>query len=78
MKRSEIGVAVERQKVILSGQRRLTEVDQQKQVHQMELSRGPFRRTVTLPFKPDADKLRIRCQDGILVILVDKPGDKEK
>lgn len=75
---SNIRVVVEREKIVISGERRLKEISRQKEVQQMELARGPFRRAIALPFTPHADKLRIRCEDGLLEILVDKPGDREK
>ena len=78
MQRANVRVEVECEKIVLSGQRQLPEIDQQRQVHQMELARGPFRRTVTLPFKPDADRLQITCQAGLLEIRACKADAKEK
>jgi len=75
---SNIRVVVECEKIIISGERRLKEVSQRKQVQQMELARGLFRRAIALPFKPHADKLRITCENGLLEIRVAKPDDQEK
>lgn len=75
---SNISVVVDCEKIIISGERQLRQISRQKQVQQMELARGLFRRAITLSFRPHADKLQIKCQDGLLEILVAKPDDQEK
>jgi HSP20 family protein len=73
MVREAVRVEVLGDTVVISGTRLLPGADRQKLVHQLELPRGPFRRSIGLPFEAESLPMEIRCVDGLLEILIDKP-----
>ena len=74
MKRSDFDVRFEGRTVTLVGVRRLEDVEGPVQVHQMELPRGPFRRTIQVPFEIPAADVRLVFEAGLLRICMPKPG----
>lgn len=72
MSRETIGVRVAGNVLTLSGQRTLGRHDRQTEVHQMELSRGPFRRTIQLPIRLDDKDIEVDYRRGLLEIRVPK------
>jgi HSP20 family molecular chaperone IbpA len=57
----------------VSGSRSVKEVSGPVKVHQMELSRGCFSRTLELPFEVPVDALEIEYENGLLEITMPKP-----
>lgn len=44
-------------------------------LHRMERSYGSFRRTITLPYRVDADQVSADFTKGVLTIVMQKPSD---
>ena len=74
LRREEIAVTIDGPTVTISGVRVLPHVENQIGVHQMELGRGAFRRTLLLPFEPDARDVSITYDAGILQVRLAKPA----
>lgn len=73
MEPEDIDVALSGDTVTLSGVRTLMQSGEQREVRQLELARGAFRRTVHLPFEPSGDKVTISYEAGLLEIRIAKP-----
>lgn len=73
MELERIDVRFEGQTVTISGTRTLREVSGPIEVHQMELARGPFRRTVQTPFDVPVDDVTVAYDVGLLEIRMPKP-----
>lgn len=74
MEQTDIDIAIEGRSVTLAGVRTLQKLDGPIQVHQMELPRGPFRRTLQMPFDIPVGDLEIDYQSGLLKIRMPKPA----
>ena len=73
MKRDDIDVTIEGDAITLSGARMLNQVANQTGVRQMELARGPFRRTVHLGFAVPVDGVEMLYEAGLLEIRMPRP-----
>jgi len=79
MTQDEIHVAVNGDTITLSGTRTLECADDQTGIHQMELARGAFRRSLRLPFAAEAESAEVSYDAGLLKIKVPKPdADRER
>ena len=74
MDQNDIDIRIEGRAITLAGVRTLQKVDGPVQVHQMELPRGPFRRTLQMPFDVPVDDLEIDYESGLLRICMPKPA----
>ncbi len=72
MRKEDINVTIEGRALSLSGHRALGPVDDQVQLHQMEITRGGFFRKLGLPFEPVADKVSATYEAGLLEIRIPK------
>jgi HSP20 family molecular chaperone IbpA len=72
LKVDEIALDWTARSLTLSGTRTLPPLDQQMQVHQMEVARGVFRRKVNLPAHVDSATAKVSYRAGILTIVVAK------
>ena len=57
-----------------------SELDEKKEsegrtVHRTERSYGAFQRTITIPYKVEADQVSAHFKDGVLTITLPKPAD---
>jgi len=77
MELENIDVHFEGRTVTISGTRALREVHGPIEVHQMELTRGPFHRTVQMPFDIPVDKVAVAYDAGLLEIKMPKPRAAE-
>lgn len=72
MKAEDVALAWTARTLTLSGSRTLHPLDQQVQVHQLEVARGAFRRKVELPAHVDPKSAKTFYHAGILTIVVNK------
>ena len=73
MTRDQIRIDVNADTITLSGIRTFDSAGDQTGIHQMELARGAFRRSLTLPFDVAADSAEVSYEGGLLEIKVPKP-----
>jgi HSP20 family protein len=73
VRREDIDVSVDRRSVTIAGVRDVPHIAGQTQVHEMQLGRGPFRRTILLPFDAAADRVEVKCRTGLVEIRIAKP-----
>ena len=73
MTRDEIRIKVDGDTITLSGTRTFECAGDQTGIHQMELARGTFRRSLRLPFDVAADSTEVSYEAGLLEIKVPKP-----
>ncbi len=78
LKADDVAVVWTTKTLTLSGTRTLQPLDQQVQVHQLEVARGSFCRMVELPAQVDPRTAKIFYHAGILTIVVakEKPAKK--
>lgn len=75
----QLDITVHQNTVILRGKREAETVDKEAIVHRRERAHGPFVRTVTLPFRVDADKVSARFDRGVLTLTLPRPeADKPR
>ena len=74
---SELGITVENERLRIAGARPLPPVADCKQPLQLEIEHGPFERVVALPGLLDADRVRARFKNGLLVIHVPLRPDRQ-
>ena len=65
---AEIELEIRGRELILAGQRRPPDADEERLYQQLEVQHGPFRRVVTLSADVDADAARATYEDGVLVV----------
>jgi HSP20 family protein len=65
---AEIELEIRGRELILAGQRRAPDADEERVYQQLELQHGAFRRVVGLGADVDADRARASYEDGILTI----------
>jgi len=72
VREDDIELVVDKNTLIIQGQRREERASSKKSYHQMEISRGPFARGILLPIKVDFSKTRASYEDGILEVVLSK------
>jgi len=69
---SQIQVTVQNRALIVTGQRTSRTDHQPASYHIMEISQGPFERTVPLPAAVDADRTKASIRNGLLEVCMPK------
>jgi HSP20 family protein len=77
MKRDDVHVRIEQDEVIIQGERRQDESNQQGGYYRSERSYGSFYRTIPLPEGTDADSANATFRDGVLEIELDAPRQQQ-
>lgn len=65
-------IYVEGDNLIIKGEKKAAEADKKNSYHRREIERGRFNRTITLPTKINADRVKARAVNGILHITLPK------
>jgi HSP20 family protein len=65
---SEIELEIRGRELILAGQRRPVEADEERLYQQLEVQHGPFRRVISLGADVDADAAKATYEDGMLTV----------
>jgi len=78
MKREDIHVRVEENEVILQGERRQEQTNDQGGYYRSERSYGSFYRTIPLPEGTNADSATASFRDGVLEIELDAPRQQQR
>ena len=73
MSPDQLDITVHQNTVILRGKREAETMDKDAIPHRRERAHGPFTRTVTLPFRVDADKVGARFDRGVLTLELPRP-----
>lgn len=69
----DIEITVDQNVLTIKGKREPEATGPEVTFHRQERFYGPFARTIVLPFNVDADKVRARAQNGILIIELPRP-----
>ena len=77
MKRDDVHVRIEQDEVIIQGERRQDESNQQGGYYRSERSYGSFYRTIPLPEGTNADSANATFRDGVLEIELDAPRGQQ-
>jgi HSP20 family protein len=65
---SDIELEVRGRELILAGQRRPAETEEERLYQQLEVQHGPFRRVIGLGAEVDADAAKATYEDGMLTV----------
>jgi HSP20 family protein len=71
----DISVSLEKNRLIISGEKKKETEDKGKDYYLSERSFGAFSRAIPLAFEPTSDAIDARCDQGILRITIKKPAD---
>jgi HSP20 family protein len=75
----QLDVIVHQDTVTLRGKREAEAFDAEAVVHRRERPQGPFTRTLSLPFRVDADRVSARFERGVLTLELPRPeSDKPR
>ena len=74
----DIDLQIEGDTLTICGESKREQARDDKGYHVMERSSGSFRRTLRLPFEPDADKVKAECRNGVLTVHVPKAGQQQR
>ncbi len=77
IKKDEINIEVDGDKVTISGERKLTETKEGEKHHMVENYYGKFSRTFTLPENIDKAAIEAEFNDGMLSVILPKTEVKE-
>src|SRR5262245_7278225 len=77
IERSEIDVRVTDNKVVISGQRKMTAETRRENYYRIERSYGRFSRAFALPEAVDRDRIEAAYQNGILRVTLPRRNDWE-
>jgi HSP20 family protein len=72
MKREDIEVSLQDGSLIISGERKEEQVNEETTVHRQERYYGKFSRALTLPTAVAGDKVKAQYRDGILTVTLPK------
>jgi len=78
MKRDDIHVRIEDDEVIIQGERRQEQSNNQGGYYRSERSYGSFYRTIPLPESTNADSANATFKDGVLEIELDAPRQQQR
>ena len=76
MEKEDFRIDLKERVLTLSGERKLTKENKEKNFRSMETHYGAFGRSFVLPENVDADKIEAKYNNGILEVLV--PKDEKK
>ena len=65
---AEIELEIRGRELILAGQRRAAEPEEERLYQQLEIQHGPFRRVISLGADVDADAAKATYEDGVLTV----------
>jgi HSP20 family protein len=65
---SELSLEIRGRELILAGQRRPGDGDEERLYQQLEIQHGPFRRVIGLGADVDADAAKANYEDGVLTV----------
>lgn len=68
----DVELLVEEDRLVLRGKSDVEREDKQRDYHVKERISGAFERRLTLPFRPDASKIKAKYDNGILQISIEK------
>lgn len=74
----EMSIVADRTSVTVSGERQLPALENLSCVHQLELERGRFERTLPLPVPVDVSATTSVCKNGFAIIRMPKLSGKGK
>ncbi len=77
MKKEEIQIEVEAEKITISGERKLSETNTGEKFHLVENYYGKFSRTFTLPENIDKSAIEASFEHGVLTIVLNKTEAKQ-
>jgi len=72
LKHEEIEVSLHDDVLTISGERKVETVTEGVEVHRRERAYGKFERTLTLPTRVAADKVKAAYKDGVLTVTLPK------
>ena len=72
----KISVIAEQDNLTISGDRRVALQENIKNIHQLEIERGFFKRTISLPTHIDVIETSSFCKDGFLIVRLPKQKKK--
>jgi len=72
VKPESLDISVIEGKLLIRGERKIEEEDQQTSYHRREREGGFFRRTISLPLKVDSEKVSANIKNGVLTITLSK------
>jgi HSP20 family protein len=72
LKREDIDVSLQNDALVISGERKIEEVEEGVEVHRQERYYGKFQRVLTLPEPVAADKVKAEYKDGVLTVKLPK------
>lgn len=75
--KSDIKIDVNKDRIIINGEKKDENRQEEATFHIYELSYGKFQRSINLGFDIDPDKVDASFSDGVLVIKVTKPEEKK-
>ena len=79
VKEHEIEVTLLGDELTIKGEKRSEHEEKKDEqgrvVHRTERSYGAFQRTITIPYKVEADQVSAHFKDGVLTITLPKPAD---
>jgi HSP20 family molecular chaperone IbpA len=78
MKREDVHVRVEDDEVIIQGERRQEQTQNQSNYYRSERSYGSFYRTIPLPEGTNAESANATFKDGVLEIELDAPRPQQR
>jgi HSP20 family protein len=72
LKREDIGVSLEDDTLVISGERKAEQKSDEAETHRVERFFGRFQRTIVLPASVQADKIAAQYKDGVLTVTLPK------
>lgn len=72
IKKEEINISIEENKLIISGERRVKEEIKEENYYKIESNFGSFSRSFSLPEEADIENIHAESQDGVLEVIVPK------
>src|SRR5271170_4569594 len=72
LKREDIGVSLQDDALVISGERKAEKVEEGVEVHRQERFYGKFQRALTLPTPVAAGKVTAQYKDGVLTVTLPK------
>lgn len=68
----ELDISVTGDSLSLSGERKISEENQNAKYHRREREAGKFNRIISLPSPVDTAKVEAKCMDGVLTVVLPK------
>lgn len=68
LKREDITITVQNNILTIEGNRKLEALKEDEDYHRRERGYGNFKRTITLPFSVNSDKITAKVSNGILTV----------